>query len=324
MTALRIHGGRIDIAAALYPDAPRPWLDLSTGVNPCAWPTDNVAKVDVHNLPSPNDLEALEAAAAAAFAIDPDSVVAVPGSEIGLRLLSSLGLPQPVRCVVPSYATHSEAFPGTTPIDRSAIDAVEDGTLLLANPNNPDGLLDRPERLATIARKGVQLVIDEAFADVAPECSVIPLLSSDQSVIVFRSFGKFFGLPGIRLGFMIAAPDHVAKMRQRLGSWPISAHAIAYGTAAYQDANWIADARKSIVERASALDVLLARYGLNARGECPLFRLVETDDASAVFERLARAGILTRTFDHSPRWLRMGVPAGNAGFERLDKALAYG
>lgn len=321
MQALRVHGGRIDLAAAFYPDAPRPWLDLSTGINPCAWPIARAPAVDLCSLPSPDAVVELEAAAAAFFGTSAERVVALPGSELGLRALDVLNLQTPARYVTPSYSTHADAIAGAVPIAREAIDAVADGTLLVANPNNPDGYRDVPQRLLAIARAGAWLVVDEAFADLAPESSIVPLLAPEDRVVVFRSFGKFFGLPGVRLGFMIAPPEHAAAMRMRLGSWPISAHALAYGTAAYRDTAWIDAARMSIVARAAKLDAMLSRHGLHARGNCTLFRLIETDAASDVFERLARAGILTRTFDHAPHWLRMGVPGDAAAFARLDRAL---
>ncbi len=324
MKALRIHGGRIDLATTWYPGAPQPWLDLSTGINPCPWPADRAPSVDLQRLPSPDAIRDLEAAAAAMFGTSADRVVALPGSEIGLRSLNALGLPSPVRFVTPSYSTHADAIEGAIAIPRDAIDTIRDGTLLLANPNNPDGDLDPPDRLLEIVRRGAWLVLDEAFADVAPMSSLIPRLGSDETAIIFRSFGKFFGLAGVRLGFMVAPSVQAEAMRRRLGSWPVSALAIAYGTAAYRDTAWIAEARRSIVDRAERLDTLLGRHGLHSRGACPLFRLVESDDAPAVFERLARSGVLTRPFDHAPRWLRFGVPGDDAAFDRLDRALAGG
>lgn len=324
MTGLRVHGGRVDLAATLYPDAPTPWLDLSTGINPVAWRSDPLPSVDLTSLPSPAAIAALESAAAAVFGADPTRVVALPGSEIGLRLLASLDLPHPARIVTPSYATHAAVFPEATAVLRSAIDTIDDGTLLLANPNNPDGLLDPAERLLAVARNGAWLVVDEAFADLHPEHSIVPHLRSSDRAIVFRSFGKTFGLPGVRLGFMIAPAVQVAAVRERLGSWPISACAVAYGLAAYRDTRWIEATRRASVDRAARLDALLARHGFHARGACPLFRLVESDDATALFDRLAHAGILTRAFDHAPRWLRIGLPRDDAAFDRLDRALAHG
>jgi cobalamin biosynthetic protein CobC len=324
MQALRVHGGRIDLAAIHYPNAPQPWLDLSTGINPCAWTVDPMPEVDLHSLPSPDAISTLEAAAAEVFGTTPDRIVALPGSELGLRMLHGLHLPAPVRYVSPSYATHSSVRESALPVSRDAIDANGGGTLILANPNNPDGCLNAPERLLAIARGGTWLVVDEAFADVAPTSSVIPLVGPDDPVIIFRSFGKFFGLPGIRLGFMIAPPVQAAAMRDGLGSWPISAHAVAYGIAAYRDTGWIAIARKSIIDRAARLDAVLRRHGFEVSGECALFRLIDTDDAYGLFDRLARTGILTRTFDYSSQWLRMGVPGSDAAFERLDQALEHG
>ncbi|MCK8455337.1 aminotransferase class I/II-fold pyridoxal phosphate-dependent enzyme [Sphingomonas faeni] len=324
MTGLHTHGGRVDLAAILYPDAPTPWIDLSTGINPHAWRSDPLPPVNLAALPSPASVAALEAAAAAMFGTDPDRVIAVPGSEIGLRLLAGLDLPRPARFVTPGYGTHADVFDDADRLARADIDTLAAGTLLLANPNNPDGLLDAPDRLLTLMRRGLWLVIDEAFVDLLPSFSIVPHLGPSDRAIVFRSFGKTFGLPGIRLGFMIAPPIYVAAIRHRLGSWPISACAVAYGTAAYRDTAWIEATRIASVHRAGRLDAVLARYGLCSVGACPLFRLIESDAAATIFERLADAGILTRTFDYQPRWLRIGLPADDVAFDRLDRALAHG
>ncbi len=324
MTGLRAHGGRVDLAATLYPDAPTPWIDLSTGINPCAWRSDPLPPVDLTTLPSPASIAVLEEAAAAMFGTDSACVLALPGSEIGLRLLAGLDLPRPARFVAPSYATHAEVFGHASAVMRPTIDNIEDGTLLLANPNNPDGLLDKPERLLAVTRNGAWLVVDEAFVDLVPSYSIVPHLRPSDRVIVFRSFGKTFGLPGVRLGFMIAPPAQVAAMRHQLGSWPVSACAVAYGTAAYRDSAWIDATRLACIARAARLDTMLARHGLHATGACPLFRLVESSAAAAIFNRLAHAGILTRTFDHAPHWLRIGLPRDDIAFDRLDRALAHG
>lgn len=324
MADLRIHGGRVDVAALRYPRAPRPWLDLSTGINPSPWTPPEPIAVDLNALPSPAALVELETAAARVFGTSADRVVAVPGSEIGLRWLPALDLPAPYRVVVPTYTTHREVFAEPANIARDAIDDIVDGTLLLANPNNPDGHLDPSELLLGIARRGAWLIVDEAFADAAPATSLIPHLASDDRAIVFRSFGKFFGLAGLRLGFMIAPVAQAQAMRQQLGSWPVSAHAMAYGIAAYRDTDWAADARRDIAERAGRLDALLRRHGLEPTGDCPLFRLVDCEDAGVVFDRLATAGILTRPFAHTSRWLRIGLPADDAAFVRLDAALTHG
>ncbi|WP_239017854.1 threonine-phosphate decarboxylase [Sphingomonas aracearum] len=312
------HGGRLDAARAAWPDAPGPWIDLSTGINPKPWQPAAPIPHDLGPLPDAGALLALEAAAAAHFGVAAERVAAVPGSEIALRLLPAIGLPEPIGSVGPGYRTHRDVARGSG----------EPRTLLLANPNNPDGRLHRPDALLALVeqQRGREgwLVVDEAFADVHEGAGIAAPLTPDDPVIVLRSFGKFFGLAGLRLGFVIAPPAVLARFRAYLGDWPVSAQAIAWGTAAYADGSWIADTRASLREQAGRLDALLRRHGLEAQGACPLFRLVDHRDAGAVFERLSRRGILTRPFEDRPSWLRFGLPADGAAFDRLDKALAGG
>ena len=322
---LTFHGGRIEAAARQYPDAPCPWLDLSTGINPHAWTPPAGLVVDQHRLPSGEALAWLLAAAGAAFGFA-GALAAVPGSELALRLLATLDLPRPWHVVTPCYRTHRDALPGAEAIAAERIGevAAAGGTLLLANPNNPDGRLIAPEVLLAAARtlgaRGGMLIVDEAFADALAGASVLPLLRADDPVVVLRSFGKFYGLAWVRLGFVGGAQPEVTRIAALLGDWPVSATALAYGTAAYRDVAWAARMRGRLVAEAVALDGLLADCGLAARGACPLFRLAERDDARTVFERLASAGILTRPFDERPGWLRFGLPG--AGFDRLHAALA--
>jgi cobalamin biosynthetic protein CobC len=324
-SSLAYHGGRLDAAAARFPDAPEPWLDLSTGINPYAW--DGAAPApDLRALPCPSALARLEAAAARAFGAEALATAALPGSEIGLRALVTLDPPRPWRVVAPAYRTHEAALPGAARIAIGAIarEAERGGTILLANPNNPDGRLLPPADLLALGRalaaRGGLLIVDEAFADAVPGASVLPALAPDDRVLAFRSFGKMYGLAGVRLGFACGARDPVAAIAGRLGSWPVSATAIAIGTAAYADARWIADTRERLRIAAADLDRVLRAHGLVAQGRCPLFRLVETPDAPALFERLGRAGILVRPFEERPTWLRFGLPPGDA-LARLDAAL---
>jgi len=330
MDALRFHGGRIDSAMQRFPDAPRPWLDLSTGINRDGWRPATPLAVDLQALPSVTALAGLNGAAAVAFGAPDVAITALPGTEMGLRMLGRIALPAPYHHVVPGYRTHGAALPGSVAISVDALGdvAAGGGTVLLANPNNPDGRILSPERLRdvaqTLGRRGGLLVIDEAYADAVPGVSVLPHLAGDASILVLRSLGKFFGLAGVRLGFACGPAAVVARIAEQAGSWPVSATAIAYGTAAYRDAAWIAATRVRIVEQALALDHVLLARGLVPVGECPLFRLVECEDGEALFGRLARAGILTRPFDDAPRWLRIGLPGDDAALARLDGALGGG
>jgi cobalamin biosynthetic protein CobC len=330
METLTYHGGRIDLAMQRFPQAPQPWLDLSTGINAESWRLADALTVDLRALPSVAGLDALCRAAAAAFGAPAVAIAAVPGTEIALRMLAAIGLPAPFRHAVPGYRTHGAICAGATGFAIAAIDAVaaERGTVLLANPNNPDGRILPPARLLavarTLARRGGVLVIDEAYADAVPEASVLPHLAAEDPVLVLRSFGKFFGLAGVRLGFVCGAAGLVARIAERAGSWPVSATALAYGAAAYRDAAWIAAMRARIAAAARALDDVLRAAGHDPVGDCPLFRMIRCADAEALFVRLARAGILTRPYDDAPDRLRIGLPGDAAALARLAEALRHG
>jgi cobalamin biosynthetic protein CobC len=321
------HGGRLSAARRRFAGAPEPWIDLSTGINPHRWPGVADIALDWGALPDEHRLIALEAAAAAYFGVDPAHVCALPGSEIGLRLLATMGLGAGVY-VAPTYSSHGAVFADAVPLAGLEQSVAKGRSLVLANPNNPDGRVIEAAALRDLAGRvsaqGGWLVVDEAFADVDPAISVAARVREGLSLIVLRSFGKFFGLAGVRLGFAIGPRAIVDGLRQRLGSWPVSTAAQEIGIAAYRDGAWIGAMRRRLVEEAAALDALLARHGLAARGDCPLFRLVETDDADALFARLARRGILTRPFDYAPHWLRIGLPEDDAAMARLDAALRLG
>ncbi|MBV1687452.1 pyridoxal phosphate-dependent class II aminotransferase [Novosphingobium sp. G106] len=327
MSEWTYHGGRLSEAKARFGESGEPWLDLSTGINPHAWPGASAMSIDWQALPDVQALADLECAAADYFGVDSAYVCAVPGTEIGLRLLGDM-LPGAAAHVVPSYRTHAEMFGQSRPVSINEFAGCSEATLLLANPNNPDGritpranLLTPLDRLQEGAR---WLVIDEAFADVLPEASLADHIDDTRQLIIMRSFGKFFGLAGLRLGFVLGPRKIIGQFRERLGSWPVSSAALAIGRAAYRDNEWIGGMRSRLRDEAAALDIMLKGHGLMPIGDCPLFRLIETDNGGALFERLARRSILTRPFADNPRWLRLGLPADERGLVRLDRALALG
>lgn len=317
------HGGGLAAAKRNFGTrAGDDWLDLSTGINPHAWPGAADMAFDWQRLPEPEALTRLETVAAAFFGVDSRHVCAVPGTEMGLRLVGGL-IVGPARHIAPGYRTHGEIIAGSTATDWPAA-LGPDGTLVIANPNNPDGrLIDRDAMRALLGERdpGEWLLIDEAFADADPAHSIAASVGDDRRLIVFRSFGKFFGLAGVRLGFVVAPPAIVGVLRERLGAWPLSAAAIAIGTAAYADTDWIAGMHRVLPVEAAALDAMLLRRGYRPTGACPLFRLIEVDDAHALFDRLARRAILTRPFADRPRWLRLGLPADAGALARLETAL---
>ena len=188
--------------------------------------------------------------------------------------------------------------------------------LVLCNPNNPDGRLIAAANLLTRVGRGL-LVVDEAFADFAPADSLAPHLPL-PGVVVLRSFGKAYGLAGVRLGFALAEPGLAAMIRNALGPWAVSGPALHIGTQALQDRDWLRDAGARLHRDVARLDALLAHAGLSVLGGTALFRLADGDPAWAA--RLGRAGILVRRFADAPGRLRFGIPAP-ADWDRLAAAL---
>lgn len=323
------HGGRLGAARTAWPDAPEPWLDLSTGINPWPYPIEKIEPEAWSRLPDPQELAALEASMASSFGVVPGRVVACAGSEAALRLLPVLRAPGArVGIVGPTYGSHADAWAGGTsrlaPLESllAEIDSLD--VLVVVRPNNPDGAMVDPAVLEAAARslaaRGGWLVLDEAFADAMPGASLADCRWAGE-VIVLRSFGKCWGLAGVRLGAVIAPPALAARLRKLLGDWPVSGPAIAIGRRAYADRDWLATARLHLAEAAARLDGLLARRGLAAGGACPLFRLVENPRAAALHIHLARRGILTRAFADRPNRLRIGLPGLESDWARLAGAL---
>lgn len=315
------HGGGLEAAKRQF--GGDDWIDLSTGINPHPWPGAADLAFDWQRLPDTQALARLEAVAADFFGVAARHVCAVPGTEIGLRIVGEL-IGGPARHIAPGYRTHGEMIAGSTAIRRDAAPNGDD-TLIIANPNNPDGVTADADSMRKLldGRSG-WLLVDEAFADADPAHSVAASVDDGRRLIVFRSFGKFFGLAGVRLGFVLAPQDIVAALRERFGAWPLSAAAIAIGTAAYADADWIAATRHRLPTETATLDAMLMRRGHRPIGACSLFRLIETHDAHALFDRLARRAILTRPFADQPHWLRIGLPAGADALARLEAALTDG
>lgn len=309
------HGGRLGAAARLFPQAPGPWIDLSTGISPWSYPVELSSRSDWTRLPEPEAVARLEAAAAAAFGAPyPEEVVAVPGSDIAIRLLPQLLRPKQAHYLAPIYSGHRAAWPDARPVTQEKMDGA--ALLILANPNNPDGRAIDPEALRALPG---QLIVDEAFADASPEVSLAP---NRWRAIVLRSFGKFFGLAGLRLGFVLADRPLAGRLRALLGDWPVSAPAIGIATAAYEDKDWQAAHRARLYDASGRLDTVLRSAGLAIAGGTPLFRLVRTEGAPGLFRHLAQAGVLVRPFAEDFTALRFGLPGDQLHWQRLERALA--
>ena len=327
--AVTDHGGSLDRARALFPAAPQPWIDLSTGINPHPYPLFELPATAFSRLPEPGRNRDLARIAAAAYGAASDKhVVPAPGTQILLPRVASLV--QPGRAVVlgPTYAEHRRAcaIAGHTVEETGDFDRLAETDLaVVVNPNNPSGrvvarqdLLDLASRLAS---RGGLLVVDEAFMDVGPLQESLAGDVEGRGIVVLKSFGKFFGLAGIRLGFAIASTETAARLDEQLGPWAVAGPALEVGIRALADKHWQETMRQRLAEAALRLDALLAHHDIPVMGGTSLFRYTHLPAAGLLFNALGRHGILVRNFLERPDNLRFGLPADETEWDRLGQAL---
>jgi cobalamin biosynthetic protein CobC len=323
------HGGNLHDAKALFPEAPEPWLDLSTGINPNPYPLPPLDLSAFTRLPSRQSVSHVEAVAARAYGVsDSSRVAAAPGTQALIHLLPRLRSKSRVAIVGPTYSEHERSW-AREGHEVIAVGSLEEAMTTapdivgIVNPNNPDGRIvpasHLAEAAATLHRRGGWLVVDEAFADLEDRVSVAP--QSMKGTIVLRSFGKAYGLAGIRLGFAVADPALTARIREEFGPWAISGPALAIGAEALADQAWLSEQKTPLQQSARDLDRLLIEAGFRIIGGTRLFRLAHHGDAQDWFVRLAEAGIWVRKFDHAPQSLRFCIPASIA-LQRLSQVIS--
>lgn len=319
------HGGRLRSAAARYHIALEHWLDLSTGINPYAWPVPTIPADSWSQLP--DDEDGLLQVAKHHYGCE--HLLSVNGSQQAIQCLPRLRSPGRVGMLAPCYAEHPHAWQQhghqlvALPADN--IDARLDDldVLLLVNPNNPTGQhFDRATLLdwhARLARRGGWLVVDEAFIDATPHDS----LAADShlpGLIVLRSLGKFFGLAGARVGFVLAEPTLLEALAELVGPWPVAGPARHVARLALADQNWRTQTCIQLTQAAQRLHLLLSHHGLTPNGHCALFCWHRNEQASQIHNALAHQGILTRLFEE-PASLRFGLPGDEKQWQRLERAL---
>jgi len=310
MRAKPTHGGRLRAAAEKYGIPLAEWLDLSTGINPNPWPVPPAPAESWARLPEPEDGPE-EAARAYYRARD---LLPVAGSQAAIQALPHLRPRGRVGVLTPAYAEHAHAWArtghGVVEVAPEAIDLALPGldTLVVVNPNNPTGHRFEQERLLNwhgrLAARGGWLVVDEAFIDPTPEESLAGE-AHRPGLIVLRSLGKFFGLAGARVGFVLAHPGLLDRLDDLLGPWTVSGPAREVAAQALDDTSWQERTRRRLAQAGQRLHDLLDRHGLTPTGGTALFQWVQTEQAGAVQDALARRGILVRRFD-DPASLRFG------------------
>jgi cobalamin biosynthetic protein CobC len=330
LKAVDDHGGSLERAGVLFPGAPQPWIDLSTGINPHPYPLFAPPATALTRLPEEKDVTAVCALAARAYgAPSGENVTVAGGTQILLPLVASLVPAGRALVLGPTYAEHARAaaLAGHRVGETDAFEHLaRAGLAIVVNPNNPDGRVVRRAALLDLARtlraKGGLLVVDEAFMDVGPREESLAGDTGGGNIVVLRSFGKFFGLAGVRLGFALAAPETAARLRAWLGPWAVSGPALAYGARALADRQWQEAMRNRLAAEAEELERLFERHGFRTEGGTSLYRFLRNDRTQSLFRFLGERGILTRCFKGRPRDLRVGLPAEPEGMLRLEEALA--
>jgi cobalamin biosynthetic protein CobC len=323
------HGGRLRGAVARYGIAEADWLDLSSGISPWSWAIPEIPLSAWARLPETDD--GLELAACDYYGAP--HVLPVAGSQAAIQALPRLRQAGKVGVLSPCYAEHAEAWRSGGFLVREVleheverfIDTLD--VLVVVNPNNPTGLSLTQKRLlgwhARLAARGGWLVVDEAFMDNTPGLSLASM-SNRVGLIVLRSFGKFFGLAGVRLGFVLGEERFLNVLGKHIGPWTVNGPTRVLAQECLNDREGQRLQRERTGQASERLSALLTRYGFAPLGGCALFQWLITPQALALYEFCARRGILLRLFQNNGPHnssLRFGLPRDDADWQRLEAAL---
>lgn len=310
--ASRDHGGGLDGAIAQYGGAREDWMDLSTGINPHPYAVSGLTSSDWAALPDHGAFERLSIAARRFWSVPGSAaILPAPGASAVIARIPALAATERVQITAPTYNEHAAAF------SAQGWNVQSDGPAearVIVHPNNPDG------RIWNAADVDAPLtVIDESFCDVCPDASLIKM-AERPGVLVLKSFGKFWGLAGLRLGFAIGQPDLISRLNDLTGPWSVSGPALRIGEQALRDTEWAVATRQKLSQAADRLDRIVTAKGASLVGGTTLFRLYEVDNAAAWQDKLARNHIWSRVFPYSQTYLRLGLPSSD-GWDRLEAAL---
>ncbi|EJN03943.1 L-threonine-O-3-phosphate decarboxylase [Phyllobacterium sp. YR531] len=324
------HGGALDRAMMRFGGKPEDWMDLSTGINPELFPLSAIPPEIWNRLPDQKLLDTTVNAARQYYGVERDAgIVAAPGTQALIQILPQLAAVGEAVIISPTYQEHELSFKqagwsvshcqDVKEISQSAKVAV------VVNPNNPDGRIVEAKILLDLAEelhaRGGFLIVDEAFSDPHPETSIASHAGMD-GLIILKSFGKFFGLGGLRLGFALTTHANAERLKTRLGPWAVSGPALFIAANAFSDSRSLADYRSRLTFRRKMLADVLVEAKLCEIGGTSLFSLVKFDQATALYDKLCEQHVLTRKFAYAPQWLRFGLPLDAKAADVLSKRIA--
>jgi len=335
-----VHGGQLNTIAKKYNIPVKDWIDLSTGINQDGYPVTNIPDTVWNRLPENND----ELHRIATQYYKCDSFLPIAGSQVAIQLIPSLFNNCTIGLVQPGYYEHSKAwqkhnhtiinFHHTTASQKNnELDLINQinkkihllDVLILINPNNPSGVCFSQQQLLQwhqiLTKRNAYLIIDEAFMDANESATLLssPLRSN---LIILRSIGKFFGLAGIRVGFIFSNNLILDKISEFLGPWPISGPSRWIACKALADIDWQKKTRLTLQADCTRLKSLLTQHRLAPSGGTSLFQWVQTSKADAIYKALNSQGILCRLFNE-PKSLRFGIPKDEIQWLKLDQALQF-
>ncbi|SEG42689.1 L-threonine O-3-phosphate decarboxylase [Thalassococcus halodurans] len=321
MTQSRDHGGNLDAAMARFGGTSNDWLDLSTGINPMPYPLPPIPQTSWEVLPRKTEMARLSNVAAKAYNT-PARVIATSGAQGAIQIVPWLRAPGRAAVLAPTYNEHAAALRacGWQVDEVSKLDALAGADLaVVVNPNNPDGRRTTPDRLQALSQQVGLLIIDESFGDPEPDLSLAPQLEQDN-VVILRSFGKFYGLAGVRLGFALAQGSLADRLADMVGPWPVSGPAIDIACQALADTNWQEQTIDWLAASSDRLDGMAQKAGWEVVGGTPLFRTYATPDATAAQNALAAHHVWSRIFPYSNSWIRLGLPKDDR-WSQLEAAM---
>ena len=319
------HGGDLDRAISHFGGNRKDWLDLSTGINPNSYNVYNYTTDHWRDLPDQQLIDLVTHTAKYAYQAKFDCVP-LAGVQQAIQLFPSIIKAKTKRAFIlyPSYNEHeAQLYRAGWQITRCKNLSQMSGAdcAIIVNPNNPDGRQFLPKELLQLSYNVGTLIIDESFCDLYPHLSVLPHVTKrHQNVIVFRSLGKFYGLAGLRLGFVFSCGETLNHFAETAGKWAVSTPALSIGAKALKDNNWRQETLVKLKYDALYLDRIACQHGLTSLGGTDLFRLYRCNNAKKTQEKLAGYKIWTRIFNYSEDWIRFGLPPKD-GWIRLEKAM---
>lgn len=320
------HGGRLRTVAAQYNRPLCDWIDLSTGINPNGWPVNDIPALTWNRLPESDD--GLDQIAASYYGTE--HLIPVAGSQSAIQLLPSLRQQCHVGILQPSYAEHAYAWQKaghqvqaflSVEACANALDQLD--VVVIVNPNNPTGLVLSKDLLLSwhqrLSRRNGWLIVDEAFIDATPDLSLATHVGK-SGLFLLRSLGKFYGMAGARIGFLLATPEFLTQSLEYFGPWHVNGPARLAAMGALSDIYWQQKTRLELIYASNRLNQLLSRQGLTVAGKTALFCWLPMSDSAFWYDALAKRGILVRQFTEYPG-LRIGIPGSETAWLRLEQAI---